>query len=188
MTIELTSRLSECLSAMRAERNWTLDQLAAHSGVSRAALSRIENAEVSPSAEVLSRLAAAYGVTPSRILAMVEEGFAAHLKRDDQPVMREPASGYMRRTVSPSSRALAGEVFECRLAQGSLWRQKAPAVPGQEHHLVMISGYMRAEVDGRGFDLSPGDALRFRPYGAISFSTAQGQGAKYLLCLVSSIG
>ena len=36
--------------------------------VSRASLSRLENAEVSPTASVLGRLCAAYGLTMSRLM------------------------------------------------------------------------------------------------------------------------
>ena len=53
MSDTLTSRLSRRLAQLRAERGLTLDQLASASGVSRAALSRLEKAEVSPTAEVL---------------------------------------------------------------------------------------------------------------------------------------
>ncbi|WGW03314.1 XRE family transcriptional regulator [Tropicibacter oceani] len=185
MSTQLTERLANCLAALRAGRGWTLDQLAAQSGVSRAALSRLENAEVSPSADVLSRLACAYGLTPSRLLGMVEDGFAAHVPRDDQAILRDGTAGHMRRCVSPSSRALAGEVLECRLSPGSVWQQDAPAIPGQEHHLIMLAGGMSARIEAREFTLSQGDALRFRPHGAIRFETDAGQGAKYILCMVS---
>lgn len=188
MTTELTSRLADCLAALRSGKGWTLDQLAGQSGVSRAALSRLENAEVSPSADVLARLAGAYEMTPSRLLGMVEEGFAAHILRDDQAILRDPASGYMRRAVSPASHALAGEIQECRLQPGSLWVQEEPAIPGQEHHVIMLTGAIQAEIEGRVFDLSAGDSLRFRPHGAVRLSTAKGQGAKYMLCLVSGAG
>ncbi|WP_136441191.1 helix-turn-helix domain-containing protein [Pacificoceanicola onchidii] len=188
MATDLTERLSDCLASLRAARGWTLDRLASESGVSRAALSRLENAEVSPSADVLSRLAGAYGVTPSRLLGMVEEGFVAHIRRDDQAVTRAATTGASQRRVSPAARALAAEVLECRLSPGAHLEQALPPVPGQEHHLVMISGYMAAEVDGRGYDLEPGDALRFRPYGALRFATRPGQGAKYVLCLISGSG
>ncbi|WP_425098956.1 helix-turn-helix domain-containing protein [Tropicibacter sp. S64] len=188
MATELTERLSERLSALRSARGWTLDKLAAQSGVSRAALSRLENAEVSPSADVLARLAAAYGMTPSRLLGMVEDGFAAHVRRDDQPISRDGVNGVTRRTVSPPAQALAGEVQECRLAPGAQVLQETPPVPGQEHHLILLTGALQAEVDGRTYSLAQGDALRFRPYHAVRFVTEPGQGAKYLLCRVSGGG
>ena len=84
MKTALNQRLADCLSGLRARRGWTLDQLSQASGVSRAALSRLENAEVSPSADVLDRLAAAHGMSLSRLLALTEDGYPAHVRRDDQ--------------------------------------------------------------------------------------------------------
>ena len=69
----LDSQISARLRKLRAERNWSLDELARRSGVSRATLSRLENAEVSPTASVLGRLCAAYGLTMSRLMRMVED-------------------------------------------------------------------------------------------------------------------
>ena len=44
-------RLAERLRALRRARRWSLDELSALSGVSRASLSRIENGDVSPMRE-----------------------------------------------------------------------------------------------------------------------------------------
>jgi len=52
--------LADHLRMLRVDRDLTLQELAAKSGVSRATLSRIENAEVSPTAESLGRLASAF--------------------------------------------------------------------------------------------------------------------------------
>src|SRR5579884_2994845 len=107
------------LKELRAERGWSLDELARRSNVSRATLSRLENAEVSPTASVLGRLCAAYGLTMSRLLYLVEDDFAPLIRRSAQAVWIDQASGYQRRSVSPPARALAGEVLECKLAAGT---------------------------------------------------------------------
>jgi transcriptional regulator with XRE-family HTH domain len=55
-------QLAERLAALRLAAGWSLDELATRSGVSRATLSRLERAETSPTATLLSRLARAHGV------------------------------------------------------------------------------------------------------------------------------
>ena len=45
---DLDQRLAGRLKALRLARGWSLDELAGRAGVSRATLSRLENAEVSP--------------------------------------------------------------------------------------------------------------------------------------------
>lgn len=186
MKSDLTVRLAGRLSEMRAARGWTLDQLSAASGVSRAALSRLENAEVSASADVLARLAVAHGMTLSRLFSMIEDGYAAHVRRDDQAVWRDGETGLAKRIVSPATAALAGEVVECKMTPNSEMIQDAPEVQGQEHHLVMLSGYMRVELEGEAYQLGPGDALRYRDHGEVRFLTAKGQGARFILCSVTA--
>lgn len=186
MKSDLTVRLAGRLSELRAARGWTLDQLSRASGVSRAALSRLENAEVSPSAEVLSRLAMAHEMTLSRLFSLIEDGYAAHIRRDDQAIWRDAETGLAKRIVSPATAALAGEVLECRMTPNTEMMQEAPEVTGQEHHLIMLSGYMRVELDAEAYQLGPGDALRYREHGAVRFLTTKGQGAKFYLCSVTA--
>ena len=186
MATDLTSRLAGRLAALRAERNLTLDGLAEASGVSRAALSRIENAEVSPTAEQIGRLCAAYGISLTRLMVRIEDGFPALVARDDQPVLRDKDSGLIRRIVSASGPALAGEVVECKLDPEVTVLSPAPEVPGQEHHLLVLSGKLRVELEETPYDLNAGDTLRYRPTGPVRLSTRKAKAAKYLLFRVSA--
>src|SRR5206468_4086879 len=86
---EMDARLAERLRSLRAERGWSLDELAQRSAVSRATLSRLENAEVSPTANVLGKLTAAYGLTMSRLMLMMEDDFTPLTSAEAQPVWRD---------------------------------------------------------------------------------------------------
>ena len=68
-SIEL--RIAQRIRSLRSERQWPLEELATRSGVSRASLSRIENGEVSPTAAVLCKVCAAFGLTLSRLMVLV---------------------------------------------------------------------------------------------------------------------
>ena len=57
---DLSTRLARRLRLERDSRGWSLAQLAEQSGVSKATISKIERAEVSPTAVILVRLAAAF--------------------------------------------------------------------------------------------------------------------------------
>lgn len=180
----LTTRLADHLKRLRQERGWSLDQLAEASGVSRATLSRLENAEVSPTTEVLAKLCVAYALTMTRLLAMVEEGFRPVVRRADQTLWIDPESGFRRRSVSPPANPLAAEVLECELEAGTRLTYDAPPVPGLEHHLVLLQGYLEVRIGEELHRLEPGDCLRYRLFGASEFRTAEGKAAKYLLVLV----
>ena len=179
-------RLAQRLKQLRVEQGWSLDQLAKASEVSRATLSRLENGEVSPTTAVLGKLCAAYGLAMSRLLRMVEDGFPPVLRRAQQSVWSDPqpGAGFRRRSVSPPSRALAGEALECELGAGAMIAYAASPRPGMEHHLLLQDGMLRVTVDGQSHDLLPGDCLRYQLHGASAFATPPDSGARYFLFIV----
>jgi transcriptional regulator with XRE-family HTH domain len=176
-------RLAQRLKELRAERTWSLDDLAGLSGISRATLSRMENNEVSPSASVLGRLCAVYGLTMSRLLAQVEASSAALVARKDQPVWTDPETGFRRRSLSPPAPDFDCELLECDLPAGVRIAYDAPARAGLEHHLYLKSGTLEIAIDGRSYRLVAGDCLRYRLFGASEFRTPKGRGAQYVLAI-----
>ena len=87
----------------RTARRWSLDDLAERAQVSKAMISKIERAEASPTATLLGRLSGAYGLTLSALLAEAEAQRGGPVRRADQPVWRDPATGYVRRQVAASA-------------------------------------------------------------------------------------
>jgi len=181
---DIDSRISARLRLLRSERGWSLEDLAALSGVSRATLSRLENADVSATASVLGKLCAAYGLTVSRLMFMAEDDFQPLIHRDEQPVWTDPEQGFVRRSVSPPAQALAGEIIESRLAPGAQISYDKPPRPGLEHHLVMVEGRLTITVDGQVHDLKSGDCLRYQLHGESRFEASQDAGAVYYLFMV----
>src|SRR3954470_4974416 len=98
-----THGISHRLRLEREARQWSLGTLADRSGVSKAMISKIERGEASPTATLLGRLSGAFGLTLSTLLARAEDGGGRLWRAADQPQWRDPASGYIRRQVSPRS-------------------------------------------------------------------------------------
>ena len=177
-------RIAQRIRSLRAERQWPLEELASRSGVSRASLSRIENGEVSPTAAVLCKVCAAFGLTLSRLMVLVEEGFAPLVPREAQLTWTDPDTGYQRRAVSPPAPGLSGEVVESTLKPSTRIAYDQPPRPGLEHHLVMIEGALALTVSGQRHELKPGDCLRYRLDGASLFETPAHTGARYFLFML----
>jgi transcriptional regulator with XRE-family HTH domain len=100
---DINQRLAERVRDLRAGRGLSLDMLATKSGVSRSMISLIERGESSPTAVLLDKLAVGLGVTLAALFEPspgVQRGPVA--RRSDQSEWRDPASGYLRRNVSPS--------------------------------------------------------------------------------------
>ncbi|MBX9580943.1 MAG: XRE family transcriptional regulator [Gemmataceae bacterium] len=102
-TSDLNRRIAGRVRGLRADRGLSLDGLAAKSGVSRSMISLIERGESSPTAAVLEKLAAGLGVALASLFdppaGPAPAGPVA--RRADQSEWRDPASGYLRRNVSP---------------------------------------------------------------------------------------
>jgi transcriptional regulator with XRE-family HTH domain len=96
--MDILEDLAHRLKLERETRNWSLAELADRSGVSKAAINKIERAEVSPTAVVLVKLASAFGLTLAALLVKAEGGDRLS-RAADQPVWRDPDSGYIRRQV-----------------------------------------------------------------------------------------
>ena len=176
-------RLAERLRTLRQARRWSLDELSAHSGVSRASLSRIENGEVSPTASVLGRLAGAHRTTVSRLLADIEADAPALVRRAEQPEWIDPDTGFRRRSISPPSLEFDCELVCCELPPGAAIDYPLPPRLGLEHHLYLIDGALELTIEGAVHRLRAGDCLRYKLMGASRFVATGRRPARYILVL-----
>ncbi|MEW9552025.1 helix-turn-helix domain-containing protein [Nonomuraea sp. NPDC050783] len=181
---DLETRLAGRLADLRVERGWSLDELAAQAGVSRSTLSRLERAEVSPTAALLGKLCAVYGRTMSQLLAEVESEPPQLMRSDRQQVWRDEESGFTRRSVSPPHPGLKGEVTEGLLREGADIPYDRPPVPGQEQHIWVLDGTVELTVDGQRHVLRKGDCLRFRLWGPTRFRNPGPGAARYAVLVV----
>ena len=65
---DLTAVLARTLQALRAERGWSLDQLAARSGVSKGVLVSLEQGRSNPNLATLARIGDAFGLPVTRLI------------------------------------------------------------------------------------------------------------------------
>jgi transcriptional regulator with XRE-family HTH domain len=177
-------RLAARLAELRAERGWSLDELAERSGVSRSTLSRAERAETSPTTSVLNRLCAVYGRTMSRLLGEVEGEPAPLVRVAEQPLWEDRSAGFVRRSVSPPHAALRAELVEGRLAAGADIAYDRPPVPGLEQHLWVLEGALEVTAQDVAHHLATGDCLRMRVWGPTRFRCAGPEGVRYVLAVV----
>ena len=176
-------QLADRLAALRTAAGWSLDELAAKSGVSRATLSRLERAETSPTATLLSRLARAHGLPLSRLLADAEALPVRLLRAADQPRWHDQQSGFERRKCCPPLAGFATEVIEATLAPGAELAYDEPTVARLEHHLCLLEGAVALTLQGQVFTLAAGDSISFRVLGRSVFANPGTQPARYLLAM-----
>ncbi|WP_043671369.1 helix-turn-helix domain-containing protein [Streptomyces xylophagus] len=180
----MDARLGTRLAELRAERGWSLGELAERSGVSRSTLSRAERAEISPTASLLNRLCGVYGRTMSQLLSEVETEPALLIRAAEQPVWEDRTSGFLRRSVSPPHTGLRGELVEGRLGAGADIAYDRPPVPGLEQHIWVLEGAIEVTAQDVEHHLDAGDCLRLRVWGPTRFRCPGPGSVRYVLAVV----
>ena len=154
------THVAERLRRLRVERGLTLDQLAEASGVSRAMISRIERTEASPTAALLARLCSALGVSLSVFFASAEAAPSPLSRRAEQPVWRDPESGYLRRAVSPQGTGSGTDIVEVEFPAGAELRFPGrPTGRSQTQHVWVFEGVIELIVGDMVHRLEAGDCL-----------------------------
>ncbi len=181
---ELELAIGERLKALRAAAGLTLDQLADRSGVSRAMISRIERAEASPTAALLARLCEGLGLTLSAFFAPEETSFSPLSRRGEQRLWRDPATGYLRRSVSPPGMQSPVDIVEVEFPAGA--RVSFP--PREEsrvmtQHVWLFEGVLDMVFADATYRLQPGDCLFMDIGDAFDFYNPSDNPARYAVIL-----
>lgn len=156
---DLARQVAETLRERRKTRGMSLDELAAASGVSRAALSQIETQKSNPSLSVLWKIAVGLGIPFSELLG--SSGPVANvLRRGDAQVLRSADGRLESRPVTPAGFSRDLEMYELRLAGRSSHAAEAHAA-GTKELIIVLSGVLRMHVGTDKFDLATGDSLTF---------------------------
>jgi transcriptional regulator with XRE-family HTH domain len=169
----------------RQARGWTLVELAARSGVSRAMLSKIERGEASPTAALLGRLSAAFGLTMSQLFAQIEDQSGGQVARaEHQPVWRDPETGFLRRSLSPPVSGPLEMVWGEMPPGAEITYPAASRAFIAEQQLVVVSGELTVVLGGISHMLEAGDCLRFGPPTDVTFRNPGAARCRYVIALL----
>jgi transcriptional regulator with XRE-family HTH domain len=187
--MDINARIARRVRELRDAAGLSLDALAERSGVSRSNISLIERAESSASAVVLDKLATALGVTLASLFEEQQAVRAAEpsplARLADQPLWSDPASGYLRRNVSPpapSPLQLVDVVFPA----GQRVAYETGARDAEVHQQVwMIEGTMELTVGDKLWKLQAGDCLAMRLDQPLVYRNPTRKPARYLVALAT---
>src|SRR6185503_11843273 len=154
---DITLKIAARIRSERTARRWSLDDLAERSQVSKAMISKIERAEASPTAALLGRLSGAYGITLSTLLAEAESTRSGPVRHADQPVWRDPATGYLRRQV-------AAPGFPVELTQVDLPPGATVSFPAASYSFIsqiiwVLAGRLTFVEGETAHGIGPGDSF-----------------------------
>jgi transcriptional regulator with XRE-family HTH domain len=185
---DLNRRIAERVRGLRAAQGLSLDALAGRSGVSRSMISLIERGESSPTAVVLEKLAAGLGVTLASLFdapaASAPGGPVA--RREDQPQWRDPASGYLRRNVSPPGVPQPMRIVEVHFPPGGRVAFENGPRDGRVHQQVwVLEGSIDVTLGEDRYRLREGDCLAMQLDRPTMFHNPTRKPARYAVVIAS---
>jgi transcriptional regulator with XRE-family HTH domain len=181
---ETGPRIAARLRLERDSRGWSLADLAERSGVSKATISKIERDEVSPTAVVLVRLAGAFDLTLAGLLLRAE-GQGRLTRAIEQPLWRDPRTGYLRKQVfSRPDHPL--EIIEVDLPARQQVVLPASSYAHIRQAVWVRSGHLVISEAGERHLLGPGDCLGFGPPSEVIFANETSAPCAYVVVLARS--
>lgn len=177
--------LARCLRDEREARHWSLAEMTERSGVSKAAISKIERGETSPTASVLARLAAALDLTLAGLLLKAETGQGLLMRAADQPTWRDPASGYVRRQLF----ARADHPLE--MVRVTMPPGQSVTMPEISHRRIrevvhVVEGALTFVEGGRRTLLDEGDSLGYGHPSDVTYANEGDRPCTYIVFLSRS--
>lgn len=166
-------------------RGWSLAELAERADVSKATISKIEREAVSPTAVVLVKLAAAFDLTLAGLLLRAEGQDQRLSRASQQPVWRDPETGYVRKQIfGRPDHPL--EIVQIELPPGRKIRFPASSYAHIRQANWVQKGTLTIEEGGERHILHSGDCLGFGPPSEVILSNETGAPCIYIVALARS--
>ncbi len=159
---DFPTALPDRLKALRAERGWSLEQLAQQCDVSRSMLSQIERGQANPTLGVAIRIAGAFGLTIGELVGeATQRGSAIHVIRHDDPAHHYRSDESVSiRTLSPLKLEKDVEFYEVALTPGGELKS-APHFAGTREFLTVQQGKVSVESAADRVELAKGDSASY---------------------------
>jgi transcriptional regulator with XRE-family HTH domain len=157
---DLTSTLARILQSLRSERGWSLDQLAARSGVSKGVLVALEQGRSNPNLATLARIGDAFGVPVTRLLDVSDEPVVRITGKGDARTLWHGEAGGTGTIIGATEPPWAVELWRWAVQPGERWGGD-PHTPGSRELIWVESGVITLTVSGRHYQVGPGQCARF---------------------------
>lgn len=183
---DINTRIARRVSALRAERELTLDELAGRCDVSRSMISLIERGESSPTAVVLEKVATGLGVTLASLFEADHADGTPLVRRGDQLSWRDPASGYVRRNISPPDFRSPIQLVEVVFPPRAKVAYETSAREGcVDQQIWVLEGAINILWGDEEYALKEGDCLAMQLDRHTAFSNPHRRTARYMVAITT---
>jgi transcriptional regulator with XRE-family HTH domain len=157
---DLAGVLSRILQSLRAERGWSLDQLAHRSDVSKGVLVALEQGRSNPNLATLARIADAFGVPVTSLLDVSDEPVVRITGPEHTRTLWHGEDGGTGTIIAATEPPWAVELWRWTVHSGERFGGDAHS-PASKEMVWVESGTITLTVAGRGYQVEPGQCARF---------------------------
>lgn len=164
---QVAQTIARNLRGLRNQRSFTLDALAARSGVSRGMLIQVEQARTNPSIATLVRISEALGVSVAQLVETADAPAIRLARAADAVALWHGHPGSVSTLLLGSDPPDLVELWEWHLAPGDAYDGEAHQ-PGTRELIFVLEGRLTLAVGGEEAGAQAGDAVAFaadRPHG-----------------------
>lgn len=177
---ELSAAIGAKVRAERQSREWTLDQLAEHSGVSRRMLINVEQGTANPSVTTLLRLSDALGIGLQALVAVPQTKPVKVIRSGDAPALWTGPGGGRGVLLAGTTPPDILELWDWTLAPGDRHDSEAH-VRGTKEILQVREGRVTVVVGDHTEVLDVDDAISFASDVAHSYANEGTEPARFAL-------
>jgi transcriptional regulator with XRE-family HTH domain len=157
---DITAAVARTLQALRADRGWSLDQLAARSGVSKGVLVALEQGRSNPNLATLARIGDAFGVPVTLLVDVGGEPPVRIGSPDAARVLWRGPAGGTGTILGATDPPWAVELWHWEVMPGETFGGDAHA-PATREMAWVESGTLTLTVAGERHTVSSGQCARF---------------------------
>jgi len=156
------SEIGSKVAKARAERGWSLAQLAERAGLSTAAVHKIEKSGMTPTIASLMKVAAALGKSVGYFVEEVEATRPVTVvRKDERTRLYTSKQGLELQNISGRYGPFWVAGAEAHLEPLADSGPDPMSHPGEEL-VLLLEGRMSFTIDGESYALEPGDSIHFR--------------------------
>src|SRR5258708_27765491 len=180
---DLTSALARILQSLRAERGWSLDQLAGRSGVSKGVLVALEQGRSNPNLATLARIGDAFGVPVTLLVDVGGEPAVRISSPDASRVLWRGPSGGTGTIIGATDPPWAVELWRWEVMPGETFGGDAHA-PATREMAWVESGTLTLTVAGERQPVGAGQCGRFSARPPHPYSNEGDQPVRLIMVVV----
>jgi transcriptional regulator with XRE-family HTH domain len=157
---DITAAVARTLQTLRTDRGWSLDQLAARSGVSKGVLVALEQGRSNPNLATLARIGDAFGVPVTQLVDVGGPPAVRISGPDGARVLWRGPSGGTGTILGATDPPWAVELWRWEVMPGEAFGGD-PHAPATREMIWVESGTLTLTVAGERHAVGPGQSARF---------------------------